>query len=161
MNGGDPSSSRSFDRRQAVLPTLVLLCGLTWSQTSEAASTDEALAGKVKALVGRQGLGHEELAKREAAEKELIALGPSVLPLLPAVTARTPAEDKVRLKRVRDVLEKAELAKVLQPSLVTLKGEMPVSQAIAKIMEQTGNKLMDYRERFNQDGADPKITVAL
>jgi hypothetical protein len=143
------------------MTTFVLLWGLAWGQTSETPSSDEALAAKVKQLVGRQGLGHDELAKREAAEKELIALGPSVLPLLPAVTSRTPAEDKVRLKRVRDALDKAEIEKVMRPSLVTLNGDMPASQAIAKIMEQTDNKLVDYRERFNQERADPKITVAL
>jgi hypothetical protein len=144
-----------------VLTTLILLSGLTWGQIPEKAASDEALAAKVKALVGKQGLGNDELAKREAAEKELIAIGPDVLPLLPTVTARTPAEDKIRLKRVRDALVKAEIEAATRPAMVTLSGEMPVSEAIAKIAEQTGNKLIDYRERFNQEGSDPKIKLAL
>jgi len=144
-----------------MLTTLVLLSGLAWAQVPEKAISDEALAAKVKALVGKQGLGNDELAKREAAEKELIAIGPDVLPLLPTVTARTPAEDKIRLKRVRDALVKAEIEAATRPAMVTLSGEMPVSEAIAKIAEQTGNKLVDYRERFNQEGSDPKIKVSL
>jgi len=144
-----------------VFTTLVLLSGLAWGQIPEKAPADEALVAKVKALVGKQGLGHDELARREAAEKELIAIGPDVLPLLPAVTSRTPAEDKIRLQRVRAALVKAEVESAMRPSVVTLTGEMPASEAIAKITQQTGNKLVDYRERFNQEGADPKITLAL
>jgi hypothetical protein len=101
------------------------------------------------------------LAKREVAEKALIEIGPDVLPLLPAVTPRTPAEDKIRLQRVRSALVNAAIAAATKPSIVTLAGEMPFSEAIAKIAEQTGNKLVDYRERFNQGGADPKIKVSL
>ena len=141
--------------------TLVLLTGLALGQTAEKAGGEASLAEKVRELVGRQGLGHAELAKREAAERQLVELGPDVLPLLPTVTPRTPAEDRIRLQRVRGALVNAAVASATKPSLVTLSGEMPVSEAIAKISEQTGNKLVDYRERFNQEGANPKIKVAL
>jgi hypothetical protein len=144
-----------------MLTTLVLLSGLALGQTPDKPAADEALVAKVKALVGKQGLGNDALAKREAAEKELIAIGPDVLPLLPATNARTPAEDKIRLGRVRAALEKAAIEAATRPSVVSLSGEMPVSEALAKIGEQTGNKLIDYRERFNQEGADPKIKVKL
>jgi hypothetical protein len=144
-----------------VIATLVLLSGLALAQATEKPANDEALAAKVRALVGKQGLGSDELAKREAAERDLIAIGPDVLPLLPTVTSRTPAEDKIRLTRVRNALAKAEIEAATRPSLVTLSGEMPVSEALAKISEQTGNKFVDYRERFNQEGADPKIKVDL
>jgi hypothetical protein len=77
------------------------------------------------------------------------------------VTPRTPAEDRIRLQRVRGALVNVAVASATKPSLVTLSGEMPVSEAIAKISEQTGNKLVDYRQRFNQEGANPKIKVAL
>ncbi|HMC11710.1 MAG TPA: hypothetical protein VKH44_10485, partial [Pirellulaceae bacterium] len=144
-----------------MLTTLVLLSGLALGQAADKPASDEALAAKVKALVGKQGLGHDELAKREAAEKALVEIGPDVLALLPTVTPRTPAEDKIRLQRVRSALVNAAVAAATKPSMVTLNGEMPVSEAIAKISEQTGNKLVDYRERFNQEGANPKIKVAL
>src|SRR5690348_12158987 len=95
-----PAASHRHSRRPAVITTLLLLAGLAIGQTpaSEKPAADEELASKVKALVAQ--LGSNELAKREAAEKGLIAIGPDVLPLLPGVTARTPAEDRVRLKRI-------------------------------------------------------------
>jgi hypothetical protein len=72
----------------------------------------------------------------------------------------TPAEVKNRLNRVRGALVKAEVEAAMRPALVTLSGQMPASAALAAIAEQTGNKLVDYRARFNQQGADPQITVA-
>src|SRR6476646_5873930 len=83
----------------AVVATLLILSALALGQVAENATGDEALAAKVKTLLGKQGLGSDELAKREAAEKALIAIGPEVLPLLPSETPRTPAEEKVRLGR--------------------------------------------------------------
>jgi hypothetical protein len=139
---------------------LVCLSSLAWGQVS---TSDAAAAEGLKAQVDRWValLDHREAARREAAEKELVALGADVLPLLPATTARTPAELRIRLERVRKALVAAEIAAATQPALVSLSGEMPLSQAIAEITRQTGNKLVDYRERFNQESPDPKIKVEL
>jgi hypothetical protein len=143
-----------------VFTTLVLLSGLALGQAPPPAASDEPVAkAKVDALV-RQ-LGSNEVAKREAAEKELVSLGPDVLPLLPTTNPRTPAEDRIRLMRIRNVLVKAEVEAATRPSVVSLTGEMSVSKAIAEITRQTGNKLVDYRQRFNQEGTDPTIKVAL
>ena len=139
-----------------MLTTILVLAVLGQAASSAAA---EPLPAKVQALLKQ--LGANEMAQREAAEKELLAIGPEVLALLPATTARTPAEEKVRLGRVRATLEKAAAEAVTRPALVSLAGEMKASEAIAKISAQTGNKLIDYRERFNQEGADPQIKVAL
>jgi hypothetical protein len=38
---------------------------------------------------------------------------------------------------------------------------MPVSKAIAELVRQSGNPLVDYRERFNQEARDPMIKVEL
>jgi hypothetical protein len=138
---------------------VVLVCALAVGQATEKASETTDLTAKVQALVKQ--LGAAEMTKREAAEKELIAIGPDVLGLLPATTARTPAEEKVRLSRIRNTLEKAAAEAVTKPALVTLSGEMKASEAIAKISEQTGNKVIDYRERFSEETADPTIKVAL
>jgi hypothetical protein len=45
--------------------------------------------------------------------------------------------------------------------LVSLAGEMPVSQALAELQKQSGNPLVDYRERMNQEQRDPMIKVEL
>lgn len=149
-----------------VLTSLLLWSSLALGQAADAppaaADADKAAAelkAKVTALV-RQ-LDNDESAKRDAAEKELIALGPDAVPLLPAINARTPAEIRIRLGRIRTALSKVEVEAATKPSQVTLQGEMPVSKALAEIARQTGNKLVDYRERFNQEQSDPTIKVEL
>ncbi len=126
-------------------------------KTKAAAPVPSAeLAAKVKALV-RQ-LDSDQQAKREAAEKELIALGEEVLPLLPPITRTTPAEVKNRLGRVRKALMDLAIAATTKPKFVTLSGEMLLSEALAALEKQTGNRIVDSRE---EDKSDPKITVAL
>ena len=156
-----------------MLTELVLVAGLLLGQAetkpaekpagekpaAAAPVADAELAKKVAALVKQ--LDSNQQAQREAAEKELVALGPDVLPLLPALTPRTPAEVRNRLTRVRNALVKAEVEAATKPALVSLSGEMLFSEAAAAIGEQTGNKLVDYRERFNQEGSDPKVKVEL
>lgn len=157
-----------------MLQTFVVICTLAVAQADSGATkndtstpaaaqtkTDPAkeLSTKVAALV-RQ-LDSNQQAQREAAEKELIALGPDVLPLLPAIGNRTPAEVKNRLGRVRSALMQVAIEATTKPAIVSLSGEMPVSEALAKLAEQSGNKLVDYRERFNQDQPDPKVKVEL
>jgi hypothetical protein len=144
-----------------VISAFALICVLSFGQIADKASSTDELAAKVRQLVGKEGLGHDDMAKRDAAEKALVELGPEVLGYLPTVTPRMPAEDQVRLKRVRKVLEDAVVAAATKPSKVTLTGKMLVSQAMAEITKQTGNKLIDYRERFNQEAFDSKIIVDL
>jgi hypothetical protein len=141
-----------------VLDSLLLLICLALAQVEPSAETTSAdLAAQVRTLV-RQ-LDHNELAKRVAAEKGLIELGPAVLDLLPQVTAQTPAEVKQRLARVQSVLETAAIEAATQGSLVTLKGEMPLSEALAALEKQSGNRMIDYRQRFNQQRRDANVNV--
>lgn len=114
------------------------------------------LEAKVKALV-RQ-LDSDQQSKREAAEKELIALGEEVLPLLPAINSKTPAEVKNRLGRVRKALMDAAIAATTRPKFVTLAGEMLLSEALAAVEKQTGNRIVDSRE---EDKSDPKVKLEL
>jgi hypothetical protein len=144
-----------------VISAFIFTAVLVFSQVAEKPSASDEMAARVRALVGKEGLGHEQMAKRDEAEKALIVLGPEVLGYLPTVTPRMPAEDQVRLKRVRKVLEDAVIAAATKPSKVTLTGKMLVSQAMAEIMKQTGNKVIDYRERFNQEAFDSKIILDL
>jgi hypothetical protein len=150
-----------------VLSSLILVCSLAVAQADAppkpasppAAPTAAELKAKVLALV-RQ-LDASEQAKREAAEKELIALGPEILPLLPKVDSRTAAEIRNRLSRVTTALMKLGIEAATKPVIVSLSGEMPLSKALAELEKQSGNKLVDYRERFNQEVRDPMVKVEL
>jgi hypothetical protein len=104
-------------------------------------------------------LDDDLLEKREAAERALIELGPAALEQLPAPTRNTSAEVKVRLDRVRKALEQAAAAAASRPSLVTLSGQMPLSEALAALEKQTGNRIIDFRGRFGQQRLDPQVSV--
>src|SRR4029453_8274225 len=100
--------SRVSAGRPVVITALLLISGLALGQAATApAAADGELKAKVEKLVPQ--LDSNEAAKREAAEKELIALGPEVLPLLPTTGPRTPAEVRIRLGRIRTALVKAEV----------------------------------------------------
>lgn len=117
------------------------------------------LAVKVRTLIKQ--LDSDEQAKREAAEKELVSLGPDVMPHLPTLGPQTPAEVRNRIARVRAALVSAAVEAATKPTIVTLSGEMPLSEAMKAVEKQTGNKFVDYRDRFNQEERDPKIKVEL
>ncbi len=104
-------------------------------------------------------LDDDSLENRQAAEKALVELGPDVLKLLPPVTRNTSAEVKVRLDRVRKALETAAAEAAAEASTFTLEGEMPLSEALAELEKQTGNKVMDFRGQFGQQRTDPNITA--
>ncbi|MFN0017917.1 MAG: hypothetical protein ACKVP0_06630 [Pirellulaceae bacterium] len=128
-------------------------------EKKEEKAASDAIAAKVRTLIKQLDAG--EQAKREAAEKELIALGQDVLPLLPKPDARTPAEVKNRLKRVYTALLNLAVEASTKPAFVTLHGEMTLSEAMAAVEKQTGNKVVDKRVEFNQEAPDPKIKLAL
>lgn len=120
---------------------------------------DEQRARQVRSLV-RQ-LSSDLAAEREAAERQLIELGPKVLDLLPTIDDRTPAELRLRLQRVSEALQKAAAEAAGRASTVTLKGKMPLSKALEAIEAQTGNAIIDYRRNFQQQAPDPELDLDL
>lgn len=118
------------------------------------------LAEQVKEQVAR--LNADSLSDRSDAEQMLIKLGSAALDLLPEVTDRTPAEVAQRLSRVRQALEQAQVDAAGQPSHVTLIGEdLPLVDVIARITQQTGNKIVDYRDQFGEEVTEPRIDLKL
>lgn len=129
-------------------------------EKEEAAKPTEGLEEKVKVLVKQ--LDSTEQAKREEAEKALVELGPEVVPLLPSVGPKTPAEVKNRLARIRSALSSVSVQFNAKPSLVTLNGVMNVPEAFEAISAQTGNKLIDRDRRFaSSELPSPTIKVTL
>jgi len=129
-------------------------------ETSAAPAASEELKTAIKLLV--RDLDAAELAAREEAEQKLVALGPAALDLLPAPTNRMSAEVKERLGRVRDKLQRLEAEAVVEPTLITFSGQdVPLSKVLEAIAEQTGNRVVDYREEYGQEPRDPDVTVSL
>ena len=107
-----------------------------------------------------RGLNSPELTLREKAEKALIDLGPSALPLLPADDARMPAEVIQRLNRIRQTLLKLQVEAGVKTSLVTLDVKaMPLADALAALCKQSGNRIVDYREEFGEEPSPIKISL--
>ena len=140
-----------------MLTSAVLIGCVLAGQAAVAADDDPGL--EVRRLV-RQ-LNATRLAQREAAEEQLLELGPRVLDLLPQPTDRTPAEVAQRLGRVRRKLQLAAAEAVAEPSLITLSGDaLPLSKVLAALEAQSGNKIVDFRKRRGQPVADPKLKLA-
>lgn len=134
--------------------------GTTDTQDKSVASgttTEGDIGEKVRQLIRELDAGQK--SRREDAEKQLVALGAKALEFLPENTDRMSAEAGQRLDRVREKLEKSAAETSLEPTTVTLSGEKPLSNLLAAIEEQTGNKIVDLRSEFGQDVGDPKLKV--
>ena len=127
--------------------------------SGQAPSTvDDDLRATVDRLVVQ--LNARQLTQREAAEERLLELGPDVLGLLPPVTPRMKAEVRQRVERIRQKLQRSVAESAASASSVTLAAErMPLSQVLAALEEQSGNKIVDFRERFGQPVTDRALNV--
>ncbi|MBI2824620.1 MAG: hypothetical protein HYX69_08045 [Planctomycetia bacterium] len=124
---------------------------------AEAPAADD-LAPTVQKLV-RQ-LDADQKAKRDEAERELVKLGTRVLPHLPAPDSGS-AQVNLLVARIRTTLEELRAKEEVGATKITLTGNMPLADVLSAIEKQTGNKLVDYREQFNQQPDAKKLNVAL
>ena len=81
-----------------------------------------------------------KLAEREAAERSLQAAGPRVLDMLPGDVASLSPEAKLRIARVKNVLEQQMAVDWIKPTRVTLKSaRLLIGQLLKNVEQQTGN----------------------
>lgn len=103
-----------------------------------------------------------ERSRRDAAEQQLLKLGPAALAELPATDASMPAETRLRLTRVRGQLERSRAEQSIQASRVTLVGgDLPLSAVLTDIEKQTGNRIADFRPQFGERPADVRLKLNL
>ena len=136
------------------MPRCLLLLACLWVAQEEI-SPGADLPVRVRQLV-RQ-LDDDDLQLREAAEKQLTALGPQVLQHLPTHRGVLSAEVASRLERVRNRLQHEAALASTRGSTVTLRGDMRFSAVLEDLQRQTGNQLVDYRQRFGQEPTDPLV----
>jgi PAS domain-containing protein len=135
----------------------LVVSGILLGQTAPTPPAAE-LKLEVRRLV-RQ-LNAPRLADRNAAEERLLGLGPAVLEHLPTAAENTPAEVEQRVARVRQVLQQKLARSAAQASTVTLRGNLPLSDIIAALEEQTGNTIVGM-QGFNPRALDLTLEVAL
>jgi hypothetical protein len=134
--------------------SLLLAACLVVAQTP----AEAPLQATVRHLV-RQ-LDAPQLVQRDEAEAELIGLGPEVVRLLPRVSDRTPAEVQQRLQRIRQQLERTVARSAGNASWITLQATAePLSKVLAAISQQSGNKVVDARQRMGQPLDDPAVNA--
>jgi hypothetical protein len=138
-----------------VIGTWLLTGSLLLGQAK--AAEKDGFEDQVKSLV--RLLNSPVLTSREEAQQKLIELGPRVLDFLPVPTERTSAEEKQRLGQIRDKLQKAQAEASVKATYVTLTGEKKLSEIVAEMQKQTGNAIVDQRERLDQQGGDPLVKV--
>ncbi len=161
--GPRPNSIETFhflETRRSVIQVLILTGLLLRTGDSQAvdAKPDEERAAQVNRLIHQ--LDAPQLTERDAAERQLHALGPDVLPLLPAIDNRTSPEVTKRLSRLRQNLMRIQARSAAEPTLVTLHGEdLSLADVLAAISKQTGNPIEDHRAAFGQEAKPIHVTV--
>jgi hypothetical protein len=118
---------------------LVALLFVAVSLSSPVRGQDEEMALIDRVAFLQHQLQSDKIAVRDAAEEELLKLGPRVLDHLEPVDNDTPTDIVQRLQRIRKELETVAVRQVTQASKVTLKGKMKIGEALAAIRQQTGN----------------------
>ena len=133
-------------------PLLVAACLLAGEPAGDA-----ALKTKVAELV--KNLDAEKKDERIAAKNELLNLGPPVLDLLPVPDPKATGEPAETIRDIRQQLQKAQAAKSIEASTVTLHERWKVSKVFAEIQKQTGNTIADLPRAAGAAIPDPEIAV--
>ncbi|WP_164102502.1 hypothetical protein [Candidatus Laterigemmans baculatus] len=98
--------------------------------------TDDQLRSRVSELVDT--LDADQLAQRQQAERDLLALGPEALRLLPEPDDRFSAEAQQRLRRVRLALQQQRAEADAGARTVRLGSVTTLQEALAKITAESG-----------------------
>ncbi|MFL6544912.1 MAG: hypothetical protein ACJ8LM_06970, partial [Candidatus Udaeobacter sp.] len=134
-----------------------------------AQESDPQLARQISRLIGQ--LNDDRAAERDAAEKKLLELAGTssaqsdrFLQSLPRQTEQMPLAVRDRLMRIRQQVEDRVAKAATAATTVTLSAkQMPLSEVIAAIEKQTGNRLADNREQQGDQAGvkDVRVTVEL
>ncbi len=147
----------------------ILLVGLLLSCCSalamESADKDISVT-KINQLISQ--LDGATLAEREAAVTELVSLAgkserraEQLLALLPLPKSNMTPAIRSGLGSVRKQIELLISSISTQGSLITIEAvDMPLSEALKQIAEQSGNRIRDNRNNFGQEIDDLRINLS-
>jgi hypothetical protein len=120
----------------------------------------DSTAELVRQLV--QQLDANELAVREAAERQLLGLGAAALEHLPPPSDRLSDAARHALERVRRQLQLAAAEATAAAAVVTLRAEAtPLPEVLAALEEQSGNRIIAQRATAGYPVANPPLTIQL
>lgn len=158
-----------FHRRfgPVVCGALLAMLLVGWA-TRQALADDAAdLSAQIELLVAQ--LDDADAQKRAEAERQLAALAgtdaastEALLAALPAPHNRMSQEARLRLDRVRQTLESRITDAVAEPSKLSLAvSEEPLADVLAEIEAKTGNRVVDFRDKFGQPNEEKRISIEL
>lgn len=132
-----------------------------------AQEAEKPLAEEVQQLV--RDLESDRLESRDVAEKKLLKLagdtvttGDRLLDLLPQVDPQMSPGLQTRLSRIRRKIDERMANSAVGASKVTLDAtDMPLSEVLQSIEDQTGNRLLDYRQEFGQESLPIEVTLSV
>lgn len=125
-----------------VVPVALVLAFLTpflAGQEPEAADARRGMAERVAELIAN--LDADSREARVSAQRELLRIGPAVLPHLPAPELLPNSAVRETVRRIRLAIEEQQARASVAPSRVTLDGGMPLGVALQRVTEQTGNAI--------------------
>lgn len=148
-------------RRGRLAALVVVAATLAAGRAAPAAEVD---AARVNDLV-RQ-LNADAAADRDAAEETLVQMGrgdaDALLAALPASNPRMPPEVQLRLDRVRKAVQQSVAESAVEASRITLDlKDATLAEILSAIDDQTGNRLIDYREQFGQSTDDVPLALSV
>lgn len=134
---------------------------------ASAQAEEKALAEEVQQLV--RDLESDRLEARDVAEKKLLKLagdtvasGDRLIDLLPQVDPQMSPSLQTRLSRIRQKIDERMAHAAVGATRVTLDAkDMPLDKVLEAIEEQTGNRLLDYREAFGQESPPIEVTLTV
>lgn len=113
---------------------------VVFSASGDESAPDDVASPSVAKLV--RGLGSPERQTRLEAEQALLRRGYAVLSELPPLEELPNASAREAVRRIRLHLERAEAEASLQPTKVRWDGGTTLAAAVARISEQTGNRVV-------------------
>lgn len=120
----------------------LLVAAAVWGQAPAAEASTNAAEQQVTLRKLVRQLDSPRLQERQAAEEELLRLGPAALESLPKETESMSAEVQQRLGRIRQQLQQKLTASFAEPSHVTLLGDaVPLARVLDEFRKQTGNAI--------------------
>ncbi|HUG90768.1 MAG TPA: hypothetical protein VML55_08050 [Planctomycetaceae bacterium] len=107
----------------------------------ESAADDEARALRQKVAQLAADLDADSRETRTAAQRELLRLGPAALPHLPSPELLPNSAVRATVRRLRLALEEQHARESVQPSRISLSGEVTLGDAVRRLADQSGNAI--------------------
>lgn len=123
---------------------LVLLSLVLWGYAARLGAADapavkSQLQAQVRALL--QELDADQRARRQKAERELLDLGPAILPVLPPPELLPSHAVRTSVTRIRLILERRQAQESVQPTRITTSSSLTFGDWLRQVEAQTSNHI--------------------